>query len=258
MKRRILVSAKHGQFWAWENDLITNQLLQYGAHTRNELSMVIDHIEDDDIVLDIGAHIGTYSIPIALKAQKGRVFAIEADASSYELLSKNIHLNNLGSRIVVDNFLATGLENSYGSAQKIINNSGANYFVKKHSGEGVTCGVNLATWIADRDLKKIHFIKMDVEGMEYELLSSILHILERDQPKLYIEIVEDQLRRNEATPLEIQSLLDPIGYRYYVNRGDRNSDHDKYIMKEISDFNHSSFYDVLALPPDYETAGHFT
>ena len=84
--------------------------------------------------------------------------------------------------------------------------------------------------------------------MEWQVLSSMKEFLERYRPKLYIEVVEEQLNRLGSTPQEVQDLLNSIGYKYFVNTHLRNSDEDHYIKTEIDDFGYSKFFDVLALP----------
>jgi hypothetical protein len=65
--------------------------------TRHE-DVIIEHFtpKDGDIVIDIGAHIGRYTI-IASKrvGANGKVVAIEADPSNFEMLNRNIKLNRL-------------------------------------------------------------------------------------------------------------------------------------------------------------------
>ncbi|HIO97458.1 MAG TPA: hypothetical protein EYG71_05970, partial [Leucothrix sp.] len=53
----------YGVFESWKGDVITVQLKKYSAHTRNELAMLKSFIAKGDNIIDIGAHIGTYSIP---------------------------------------------------------------------------------------------------------------------------------------------------------------------------------------------------
>ncbi|MFT6810208.1 MAG: FkbM family methyltransferase [Saprospiraceae bacterium] len=241
------IEAKHGTFNALDEDLITEQLIAYSAHTRNELSMVVDHIDVSDVILDIGAHIGTYSIPMAKKAAKGKVWSIEADLSTYDLLVMNIQENELQDRISAYNFLASDGNDNYTQGPGIENNSGANYYLpSKEKSEFRGTDINL--WLEELNLPDIHFIKLDIEGMEYQVLSSIKEYLINHRPKLYIEVVQNQLSRMGDTPQKIQNLLDSIGYRYFVNTYHRNSNEDQYIKTEISDFGFSSFFDVLALP----------
>ncbi|WP_413701739.1 hypothetical protein ACLKMH_09390 [Psychromonas sp. KJ10-10] len=60
-----IVHTMYGDFTCWKNDLITDQLKAYSAHTRNELAMLSTIIQEGDNILDIGAHIGTFSIPFS-------------------------------------------------------------------------------------------------------------------------------------------------------------------------------------------------
>src|SRR5258706_10907179 len=52
-------------------------------------------IHPDDIVLDLGAHIGLFSVYASKKALKGKIYAFEANPDNYKLLLKNINLNKL-------------------------------------------------------------------------------------------------------------------------------------------------------------------
>ncbi|HEX6028665.1 MAG TPA: FkbM family methyltransferase, partial [Nitrososphaeraceae archaeon] len=65
--------------------------------TRHE-DVIIEYFrpKEEDVVVDIGAHIGRYTI-IASKrvGANGKVVAIEADPSNFELLNRNIKLNQL-------------------------------------------------------------------------------------------------------------------------------------------------------------------
>jgi hypothetical protein len=45
----------HGVLYSLPGDLISGQFLAYGAHTRNEVAMVLDQIGEGDVCVDIGA-----------------------------------------------------------------------------------------------------------------------------------------------------------------------------------------------------------
>ena len=126
-------------------------------------------------------------------------------------------------------------------------NSGANYYLPSEENPEMQ-GIDINSWITTLNIQDIDFIKLDIEGMEYEVLSTLKDILKKYRPKLYIEIVEHQLNRTGSTPKAIQELLDSVGYKYYVNSYLRNSNEDHYIKTEIRDFGYSKFFDVLALP----------
>jgi precorrin-6B methylase 2 len=56
------------------------------------------HPKEGDVVVDVGAHIGRYTI-IASKrvGPNGKVIAIEADPSNFEMLNRNVQLNRLAN-----------------------------------------------------------------------------------------------------------------------------------------------------------------
>jgi hypothetical protein len=64
MTDTIAVDTTFGRIETFVDDLITNQLLQFGAHTRPELALLLSIIEPGDFVFDVGAHIGTFSAPV--------------------------------------------------------------------------------------------------------------------------------------------------------------------------------------------------
>lgn len=55
--------------------------------------------EEEDVLLDIGANVGMYTI-LAAATRGARVFAFEPESQNYALLNRNIHDNGLGERVV--------------------------------------------------------------------------------------------------------------------------------------------------------------
>ena len=59
-------------------------------------------IKENDIIIDVGAHVGFFSIYAAKKASKGMVYAFEPSQESFRNLQRNIKLNNLDNVIAVE------------------------------------------------------------------------------------------------------------------------------------------------------------
>ena len=51
-------------------------------------------VSASDVVVDIGAHIGTFTVGAAKRAMNGRVFAIEPVPENFDLLQENVRVNN--------------------------------------------------------------------------------------------------------------------------------------------------------------------
>jgi hypothetical protein len=67
-----LVTTPWGSLESFAGDLITDQLNECGAHQRSDLALLLSLLRSGDTAIDVGAHIGTYTIPIARAAQPVR------------------------------------------------------------------------------------------------------------------------------------------------------------------------------------------
>jgi FkbM family methyltransferase len=121
-------------------------------------------------VIDVGAHIGTYTILAAEKVGKnGRVIAVEPESKNYRQLLENIKLNNFQNIVPVNIALLDyeGYEKLYISPL-----SGTHSLLFK---EDAISSIEVQTKPLDRlleelNLKKIDIIKIDAEGAEIPIL----------------------------------------------------------------------------------------
>lgn len=128
-------------------------------------------IKENDIVIDVGAHIGIFSTFAAFYAKKGLVYSFEPLKENFYLLEKNVKINKLKNI----KFFNKGLgkkqkfvklyifENKASNSTKIFENKN-NYVL--------ICLVELKK-IIDKINKKINLLKIDCEGCEYEVLFNL-------------------------------------------------------------------------------------
>ena len=253
----------HGAFESVDGDLITEQIKSFGAHTRNELAFVLDQIRVGDRCVDFGAHIGTYSVPLALKAGTGgRIIAVEGDTRTHAVLERNLIRNGLHRTVlaieaVVGDGLSSGLVR-----RDIEGNTGAGYFEPALSA-GVSDDpirtVSARGILSQYAMAEPNFVKIDVEGMEHIVLQDLLPVLDACRPALYIEIAADQLQRHGSTPADIHAMLRGLGYRFYRNIGARNSTSDSYTPVEIANLDSTDrLFDVLVLPESQQLGSGVT
>lgn len=242
-----LVQTIHGIFQSFQDDLITSQLDEFGAHTRNELAFLLDHVPLEALVVDIGAHIGTYAIPIGKHiGPAGRVLAIEADARSCELLINNVGINGLTHRIMCMNRFLGGGESVTFSRRDVVRNTGAGYYQRSLQG---FCPVEAYRCLVLAGFAHPQVVKIDVEGMECSILRSLQPIIDFDRPILYLEVSESHLARYGDNIEVLSSILAPYGYAYYRNVGERNSSNDRYEKIRLNAIRDGgTFFDLLALP----------
>ncbi len=76
--------------------------------------------------------------------------------------------------------------------------------------------VSLDSYCGNMGIANVNFIKIDVEGMEYEVIRGAEMILKKHHPILYFESLENfEQTRGFAVFAEIENLLKSLGYGFY-------------------------------------------
>lgn len=248
MSTLITVESPVGIFVAPQGDLITGQLLRHGAHAGAELGLLGTVLGKGDVVIDIGAHIGTFAVPLArVVGVDGIVVCFEPWPSSYDLLDLNVELNGLG-RIVVTRRIAMGdRPGRFRVAAVDEENTGAAHL--EADDDGPVAAVTLDGWMSRNPwLDRLDLLKIDTEGMELAVLTGAAATLEKHSPMVYAEIAEEQLARAGATSAQIESVLRDRGYRLFRNVGERHGWDSQFRLVEIPSLSAEELFDVLAVP----------
>jgi FkbM family methyltransferase len=239
-----------GPFACFPDDLINSQLLTFGAHTRNELALLLAFVEAGDVVYDIGAHIGSFAVPLAAAVgPSGRLVAVEANVETYDRLLRNLTSHGL----LAPNGPAQPLRAVIGgpgkyAAKAAPGNTGAVWFEPDPSLEEGPPALGLDELYAAQGAGRVDVIKIDIEGMELAALRTAQALL-AERPLLYMEISAEHLARHGASPAGVEALLRSRGYRFFRNVGERNSSHDGFSLRALDSLAEGgSFFDLLAIP----------
>src|SRR5688572_7956553 len=146
-----------------------------------ETGIVQSLVTKDDIVLDIGANIGYFTILLARFAK--HVYAFEPEPNNFKQLQENTkHLDNVDN---IDIAISNRLD--YTTLYLCPTDNGMHRLYKSKWCEGGEQIKNIPTTTIDRfiyinldnDKKKkdIKFIKIDVEGYEYKVLQGMTDLL---------------------------------------------------------------------------------
>jgi FkbM family methyltransferase len=145
-------------------------------------------IKGKDIVIDIGAHIGYFSIYSSQKAKNGKIFAFEPYNESYEMLIKNLRINHINN-VIVQNLGVTkksGMDSLYLRKNYAIGNS--MYKNTKSDSKIDIKTISLQDIIKNNNIQKIDFLKLDCEGTEYEILLNLDHLILQKIDKIVAEM----------------------------------------------------------------------
>ena len=127
-----------------------------------------DEIREGDIVVDIGAHIGAFSIFAATCARGVRVYSYEPFPQNFDLLNHNIALNQL-ENIEPFPVAVAGENGKRRLAVDTRNGVASTLLPSKQDHIEVNC-VTLGDIFEARNIETCGFLKMDCEGAEYEIL----------------------------------------------------------------------------------------
>jgi FkbM family methyltransferase len=182
-------------------------LASAGEFARAEVDFLIAHLSPNDAVCDVGANIGTVSIPLAKALPGLSVFAFEPQLPIFRLLMRNVALNGVMSVEAYPWALgeADGMIEFATPALTTQTNFGA-------IGRGSQGGDKVPVVIRRLDslaLPPLSIIKIDVEGYDLEVVRGAQETIRRGRPILFCEA--------HASPKTVKliGLLDQWGYDAY-------------------------------------------
>ncbi|MGH9926829.1 MAG: FkbM family methyltransferase, partial [Nitrososphaeraceae archaeon] len=168
--------------------------------------------KEGDTVIDIGAHIGRYTITSSKQVgNTGKVVAIEADPDNFQLLKRNIALNNL-TNVLPLNYAVfstrTRMKLYEQSASAKYNSLMLARAAKTKNYVEVNADT-LDSILKLNEVNQVNWIKIDVEGAEFEVLKGSTKTLSTENVSLLIEI------HNIADPRHYDNILDFLKYHNY-------------------------------------------
>lgn len=214
-KSTVMVNAKDGaRFWVRVNTsdrLMIWEIWNAKAYDDKHL-----RIGEEDTVMDIGAHIGAFSVRAAGLAPRGHVYAYEPSSKNFALLTKNRTLNKANNLHVEASAVSgrKGKMTLYTPAGNPIMGS----LLQGTSTHTETVNVTTITdIIAAHHIERIDLLKMDVEGAEYDILFSCPNATLAKIKRLVMEYHEfDGEKRNR---LDLARLLEAHGFHVLVEKG---------------------------------------
>ena len=234
-RNNVVIPTRHGMMIVNRNDRLEtdrgafgvgHDLLVRGEYAQAELEILAQMLQAcpaDPVVLDIGANIGVHTLFFADRVGAGgQVHAFEAQRIVFQMLMGNAALNSLenvhGYRVALGraagrlklppvdyskpwNFGGMGLVTESPDPQFAHGTP-----ERAHADHGET--IPMIT-LDSLDFARVDFIKLDVEGMELDVLHGGRATIERDRPLMQVEwLVRDQ----GALPA---CLIDDFGYRVF-------------------------------------------
>lgn len=203
----------HEMFLDPTDSIVSPMLLRDGYFEPYETTLIESQVKPGDVVLDIGANIGYYTLIFArLVGDKGRVYAFEPDPTNFRLLKKNVRANGYQNVIFVNKAVAeaSGPLSLYLCPD---NKGDHRIFASEDDRDAISIqATTLDEHFADYQ-GKIDFIKMDIQGSEGRAVRGMQQVLRRHHDvKIITEFWPAGLRRSGIEAKEYLADLERQGF----------------------------------------------
>lgn len=199
---------RHGLMLFLSADEIIGRALElYGEFAESENRIMASLVQPGDVVVDVGANVGTVTLALARRVgPQGRVHAFEPQRLVFQILCANTALNGLTN--VEARWAAIGASAGAACVPALDPTMKTNFGAIRLATEATGEKVDLMA-LDDLALPRCALIKIDVEGMESEVLRGAEATIARHRPVFYFEA-----KSGENTRSCLAWLMER-GYRLY-------------------------------------------
>ncbi|MCD4780466.1 MAG: FkbM family methyltransferase [Candidatus Omnitrophica bacterium] len=160
---------------------------RYKSGYENEVAVLIDHlVRPSDCFYDVGANYGYFSLLVASNPKfKGKVHAFELVLSNYQDLQEMTKISELKGRIAIHNMGIYSKEDTIKiSSEQQLN---GNCSIRDIAGEKDNCFEAKLKRLDHLNIEKPDIMKVDVEGVEYDVFVGCGNLLKQKKPHIIFE-----------------------------------------------------------------------
>jgi len=182
----------------------------------------VDQIEEDSVILDVGANTGTFSL-VSKFYPNTKWHLFEPDPFNVSLLKENIEVNDIENVTVYEEALSDtvgecilnicpnhrGLNTIGKEVKRFSQDETEEYLVKTNTIDNLFIDT------------KIDLIKIDTEGSEYDIIKGGIETIRKYKPKILMEYNAGNMSQCGHTPEKLNELINKIGYRpFWFDNGE--------------------------------------
>lgn len=194
---------------------------RWGEGHNDGFSACVEACRGRRCVIDVGAHIGLVSLPVAsVLAPDGLLVSFEPAAANRRLLEQHLRLNDLQGRVRVEPDLVGAEcreevvlhESGEASGMNSMVSRGGDYHPVRHR------QITLDEYCKSQGLEP-EVIKIDVEGAELDVLQGARETLRRCRPLIFLSVHPWHLGQLGRSTGELARLIDELGYECLTAQG---------------------------------------
>ena len=217
LKLNIISETKIGQYGPFKVDgfFVFSDLENWGESNNNDFKPLIESCVDKKSIIDIGAHVGWVSMPLSKMVNKNtHIHAIEPGKSNRYYLRKHLEINNIKNVTIHNHLLGKECSNEVKFYEKDFP-SGCNSVIQIE-GKGDFNTSKLEQLSLDVFCARLNvmpdLIKIDVEGMEFDVLQGGMNIIKKCKPIIFLSYHQRYLRQIGVTEENFLKFVRSLGY----------------------------------------------
>lgn len=221
---------KHFLFHCSLSSHVESSIIRNGLYGRHVLDLMWEHTAPGSMVVDVGANIGAYTVPLARVCPECMLHAFEPNPFALKRLGRNLALNSLSNVVTYGVGLSERCGTLNFSAHDGRNGDlGLSSFLESaasRSGHTRTMPVEVKTLdsLFDSSSPPISVIKIDVQGGELQVLAGAVQTILRHHPVILIEHEDINFASSDQAAEakeRLAALFQELDYDvYYVTRQD--------------------------------------
>ena len=184
----------------------------------NQTEIVKKYVHEGDIVIDIGAHVGYYTLLMAqLVGENGKVYSFEPDPVNFQLLKKSVEINGFENVVLIQK----AVSNITDKVKLFLgdNDSAINRIYDAKLGDAKE-SIDAESVTIDEYFKEnnelINFIKIDSEGSEVKIINGMEQFLSRNQELVMMtEFFPFLIKKSGDEPNQYLKSLEKFGFSLY-------------------------------------------
>ncbi len=199
-----------------DNELLSNIIRGKGRYSTADQQVFHQLLKPGGVFVDIGANIGWYSLVAGtVLGPNGLIYAIEPEPKNLELLEINLH-RACSTPFKILPF-AIGEESSSAELFLSADNFGDHSLLQKgyktSTREKVEIEIRrLDELLSTEEFLQVQLLKMDTQGYEPRILSSLTSLLKTHRPPMMVEFSPSHIYECGSSPFEIFAFLENHHY----------------------------------------------
>lgn len=206
------------RLWSQADDWISNQVFWRGWHgyEPETTALFFRLAAQTRATLDVGAYVGFFTLLAAHANPSGRVYAFEPLGDVFSRLEQNVRRNGLTNVRCIHGAVAAeaGTAEFFTTNAPLPSSSSLSFEFMRDAPGLRAIPVHVLTidrFLDDVGERAVDLVKIDTETTEPDVLRGMTGLLRANRPFIVCEVL-----RGRARVAELDSILRPLGYRYYL------------------------------------------